>query len=270
MTARDYPIIAALLILALFIWIHDLSWMMQPADTLPILLAIPCMFWLGSPWKFLPGAFRVPTGGLAVTTGAFIIGIVTGWMFLLAISWTVLLWSWLSIRIEPADRRRIAKLLILPLMAFPWLLLDAQAVGWWFRLSGSWAAGEFFSLTGFHVVQDGTRLLIQGLPVEVTAACSGMHSLQSMLIAGSALAYIILGHHPIYWLNLPLLVVISWIANTVRIVAIALAALAVSPEFAAGLFHEWGGWGVLILMFGLCWAIFTLQRTLLNNKTAQA
>ncbi len=66
-----------------------------------------------------------------------------------AISWTVLLWSWLSIRIEPADRRRIAKLLILPLMAFPWLLLDAQAVGWWFK--AFWQLGSWRILLSYRV-----------------------------------------------------------------------------------------------------------------------
>jgi len=215
----------------------------------------------------MSGMFRLTTAGLTLAVAGFTLGILTGWTFPLALGWTALLWSWISVRIVPDERQRINKLLILPFMAFPWLVLDAQTIGWWFRLSGSWAAGKFFSLAGFNALQEGTRLLVQGLPVDVSASCSGLNALQSMLIAGSALAYILLGHNLVYWFNLPLLIVVSWIANTLRIIAIALAALAVSPKFAAGLFHEWGGWLVLIVMFFLCWALFTLQKSILINKT---
>jgi len=103
--------------------------------------------------------------------------------------------------------------------------------------------------------------MVQGLPVDVSAACSGLNVLQSMLIAGSTVAYIVLGHHPRYWFNIFLLIVFSWLANTIRIVAICIAALTLTPEFAAGLFHLWGGWLVLFLMFFLCWPIFSLQKT---------
>ena len=43
---------------------------------------------------------------------------------------------------------------------------------------------------GFNVLHEGTRIIVQGLPVGVGEACSGMNVLQSMLIAGSALAFL--------------------------------------------------------------------------------
>ena len=80
-----------------------------------------------------------------------------------------------------------------------------------------------------------------------------------MLIAGSVVCYLILGNSSRYWWNLPLLVVMSWLANTVRIICISAAAIWISPKFATGEFHMWGGWAVLLLMFCLCWFIFSLQ-----------
>ncbi|TCD48563.1 archaeosortase/exosortase family protein [Chlorobium sp. N1] len=269
MSKRDIPVIMLLALMAAFIWLRDLSWTDQPADSLPILLSLPLFVWLGAPWKLQPGPLRLSSKGLILIMTSLVTGVATGWSLMLAVGWTALLWIWLSARLAPEGRQRVRKLLILPLMAFPWLLLDAHAVGWWFRLSGSWAAGEFFSLIGFNAVHEGTRVLVEGLPIDVSPACSGINALQSMLIAGSSLAYIILGHHPAYWLNLPLLIVISWIANTLRIITITFAALVVSPEFASGVFHGWGGWSVLLLMFGLSWVLFTLQRNTLIEKSAR-
>ena len=262
MTSRDRFIVGALSLLALFIWIRDLSWISAASDTFPLLVALPLFCWLGTPWRFRPMELRLAPGVLALSVAGFLLGGATGMTLFFSLGWTALLWSWLSVRLEPESLRRALRLLILPVMAFPWIVLDGEALGWWFRLSGSWVAGTFISMLGFDVVQEGTRLLVQGLPIEVSAACSGMNTLQSMLIAGSALAYMILGNRPAYWFNLPLLVVAAWMANTLRIFAICLAVLFVSPAFASGAFHEWGGWAVLILMFLLCAVAFSLQTRL--------
>ena len=82
-----------------------------------------------------------------------------------------------------------------------------------------------------------------------------------MLIAGSMLAFIFLGKQPNYWRNLPALVALAWLANTFRILTLCIAALSAGPEFAQGVFHTWGGWLVLVLMFLLCWPLFAFQRT---------
>ena len=53
MTKKDYSVLAALVALALFIWLRDTSWMSSAEDTLPILIALPVFYWLGKPWKFI-------------------------------------------------------------------------------------------------------------------------------------------------------------------------------------------------------------------------
>ena len=56
---------------------------------------------------------------------------------------------------------------------------------------------------------------------------------------------------------LPILVAAAWIANTLRVILIAWAALEVGPAFAMGPFHEWGGWVIILVMFALCWLLFS-------------
>lgn len=255
----DYPLIAILVALALFIWLRDTSWMTSSDDTLPILVAIPLFVWLGRPWIVLdhPNPISVPKIFLTVTL--FLLGIVINSTLTLTLGWTTLLWTWISSRVDQRRLPDLRKLLILPIMAFPWIALDADRIGWWFRLTGAWAAGKFFEIVGAEITQEGTMLVLNGLPISVEVACAGLNTLQSMLIAGTVVAYITLGNTPRYWWNLPLLVIISWFANTTRIILISSAAILISPKFALGYFHQIGGWGVLVLMFGLCWLIFHLQ-----------
>jgi exosortase/archaeosortase family protein len=261
MNRRDGAFVAMLLLLAGFVWVRDRSWMSSAADALPIVCALPLFVWLAGPWRFRSRPTPLSPGWLMGSGLVFLSGIVADATLLLALGWTSLLWAWLSVRLAPSRLPAVKRLMILPVLAFPWLVLDGQAVGWWFRISGAWVAGGLFSLAGLDVVRDGTRLLVEGLPVDVSAACAGLNTLQAMLIAGTSAAYLFLGNHSGYWPNILLLALFSWMANTFRIIAICLAALTVSPAFAAGLFHRWGGWLVLFVMFGLCCWIFFLQNT---------
>ena len=157
---------------------------------------------------------------------------------------------------------------ILPLAGFPWIALDLQPLGWWFRLTGAHASEILFSGLGFEVTREGTSLLVQGMPVEVSAACAGMNALQSVLIAGAFLAYVLLGKTKAYHWNLLLLLPLAWCANTARIVTITAAAMTWGRDFAMGMFHTWGGLLVLILMFMACWIAFQWQANVLANRLA--
>lgn len=261
MTRRtDVFVILFLLLLAAFIWLRDTSWISTSDDTLPILVAVPLFWWVGSPWKFRPDPLPLSTHWIAISIVLFAIGIALNFTLVLTLGWLALLWGWLSARLAPETLPSVKKLMILPLMAFPWIALDADRVGWWFRLSGAWVTAHFFEFLGYDVKQEGTRLLVNDVLISVEVACAGLNTLQSMLIAGSLVAYLILGNSSRYWWNLPILVLMSWVANTARIIFISILALTVSPKFATGEFHIWGGWALLLLMFCLCWLIFALQK----------
>lgn len=260
MNRKDYGILFALGLLSLFVWLRDRTWMSAAEDTLPILVGIPVFYWFGKPWQFIEDKPLVmPTGGLAGTAVLFLIGIVAESTLLFALGWTWLLWAWLKQRLPVERHSSIKKLLILPLMSFPWVTLDLQQVGWWFRISAAWVTASLFSLLGFDVKYEGTAITIDQLPINVEVACAGLNTLQSMLIAGSVIAYVILGQTNRYWPNVALIVLIAWIANTSRIILLSAVALAFGREFALGAFHTWGGWFILVMMFVLCWLLFEAQ-----------
>ena len=265
MTGKDRFMLTLLAFLGVLIWVRDLRWLTFPEDSLPILLGFPLFLWLGRPWSFRPRGSPMRVRVLVLAVVLFTLGALFDFTLLLVLGWATLFWDWLHSRLGQASLPRVRQLLVLPVLSFPWIILDGQAIGWWFRLSGAWVAGHIFSSTGFDVSREGTFLVVQNLPVDIGAPCSGLNTLQAMLMAGAVVAYLELGGRNRYWWNLPLMVPMAWMANTLRIVAICAAALAVSAEFAMGLAHTLGGWLVICVMFFLCWALFAAQRTRLSG-----
>ncbi len=266
MTAKDWSWLGFLALGAVAVWIRDSRWTSEASDVLPAIAGFPLMLWLGAPWRFAPVPFRLHGPALAVAAVAALLGSALHLTFFFALGWTAALWAWLRPRLPPQDHRRIARLLVLPLAAFPWIALDLQPLGWWFRLTGAHATEILFATLGFEVSREGTHLLVQHMPIEVSAACAGMNALQSVLIAGAFFAYLLLGKTNAYAWNLLLLVPLAWLANTARIIAITAAALTWGRDFAMGMFHTWGGLLVLILMFTLCWAAFQWQANLFTHR----
>lgn len=258
-TRQDVFFIGCLVVLALFIWLRDTTWISSTDDTIPILVALPLFFWFGRPWKLTNNPPPVSWVQVLLITLTFLVGIVSNLTIILATAWTLLLWTWLSPRLDTHYRDSVKKLLILPFLAFPWMTLDAVNLGWWFRLSGAWTTSQIYLMAGLDVTREGTQLLVNHLSLSIDSACAGLNTLQSMLIIGSSVAFLILGNSSRYWWNLPLLFVMAWLANLLRILTLSTAALVISPDFAMGPFHTWGGWFVLIIMFLLCWLIFSLQ-----------
>lgn len=257
MKRQDYLILLGLALLASFIWLRDMAWVTSADDVLPILIALPLFMWLGVPWRWKDDTPTYSLKYLLAGTALFSAGIGLNLTLLLVAGWVVFLSVWLIARLQEDSLPAYYKLLVLPLLAFPWISLDLDRVGWWFRLSGSWVAEVVLSALGFAVVREGTLLNINGLFISIEVACAGLNTLQSMLISGTCVAFIFLGQTPIYWLSFPLLVALAWVANTIRIIVICLLGLLISPAFVMGPFHVWGSWGVIMLMFALCWVVLS-------------
>ena len=267
MKSQDWTWLAGLFALSVYVWFRDRTWWGAAEDVLPILAALPLMVWLGHPWKFqLIGKSFPKIGLLMLAAILLVLGAVLDLCLPAALAWIVVFGCWMGYRLEPAGRMRVCRLLPLALLAFPWVTLDFQLVGWWFRLSSAVTVENLFSWIGFSVTRTGVELLVQGLPISVDAACSGLKALQSLLIAGVALTYVIVGNSPHYWINLPLLIPLAWLANTARILSICVAAMTWGSDFAMGVFHAWGGLAVLVVMFGLCWALLRFQQKKLSRS----
>lgn len=153
--------------------------------------------------------------------------------------------------------RSIAPLLAVALAAFPWILHDANGLGWWFRLTAAAVARGFFGLLGFQPTGEGTALTVQGIDIGVDAACAGMGSLQAMLVAGTI--YLTRGPVPssAWFPRVLALFPLAWFANAARVIALGLAALTGGAEFATGAMHEIIGWTVLLFVYSTCIALLT-------------
>lgn len=254
MKRGDHLWLGGLLIGAGLIWLHDLSWLPVASETLPVLAALPLFVWLGAPWRFRPEPFEFHAKTLGAAGVLLAVGFALDLTFLLAAAWTLALWSWLRARVV-GERASLSRLVLLPLMAFPWLTLDLAPLGWWFRLTAAWAADYLFGALGFVVVRQGTNLLVHGLPIEVAPVCAGMNSLQSVLIAGIVLAWLYLGRSRWFWLSLATLPMLAWMANVARICSVVAMALSWGTSFARGWFHEVGGWLVVMVVFFGWWLL---------------
>ena len=244
---------------AVFIWVHDRTWLTSSDEVLPLLAAPAVFLWLGTPWRgWQKGDAPINFKLLVTALVIFILGLALDVTLLLARAWTLAMWSWLAVNIPPKEVLAMRRLLIFPLLAFPWLALDLPSLGWWFRLSAAWSAEHLFMLLGLTVTREGTQIVVQNFPVDVSAACAGLKVLQAMLVAGGLMAFVQLGRSRWYWPAIFVLPLVAWLANTLRVVMLSTVALTFGADAASGWFHEWGGWLILIVMFGLCGAAFAV------------
>lgn len=258
---------AVLLALALFIWLRDRQWARDAQDTLPCLLAFPAAYWLGRPWSWRDTPQPTPPSGIAAVAAIFLAGIALDSALVLAIAWTLALAVWLRSSLSEDAWPRVRPLLVIAGLGFPWVYLDAQPLGWWFRISGAAAVGAAFQAIGIGVRQQGTSLLIQGMPMDIEPACSGLNALQSLLLGGAAMAYIFFGPSRRFWLNIPLLLPAAWLANTLRLIVICISGLSYGVPFAMGVFHKTGGWMVIVTAFAGLSLLFSSQTAERNAAT---
>lgn len=272
MKKQDLLIFGGLAGLGAFIWMRDLRWWDTVGDTLPILTALPLFYWLGRPWVRRPGAtLRLTTRPALLAAALFPAGIILDSGFALALGWTALLWSWLSATFAESPGAFLRKLLILPVLSFPWLMADFERISWWFRLSGAAATEKLLLLGGAPIVREGTFLWANGLALSVEPACSGVNGLQSMLVAGGVLLYLKLRHTVLFWWNLPVLAGAAWLAHLFRIMIAALCGVMLDPDTAlrwVGPVHAFAGWLGLVGGFVLCYGWFALQASWLTPTRA--
>jgi exosortase/archaeosortase family protein len=223
------------LLFALFplIWLLDLSWWALSPDVVLVAALIP-LAWIWAERNPDPVDAAGPSAmGTLVAVALCALGIFMQSMTMMAFTW-----SWLAVvyLLPPTSISR-SRLWVLCAGAFPWVLIDAELVGWWFRLSGADLTGWLFYIAGMEVVARGTQLEIEGLPISIEAACGGLQMLQVLMSAGVALTLIRFPRERGFWFMLGLLPVLAWISNTFRIIVISAWGVAFGADAAAGLFH---------------------------------
>lgn len=245
-TKKLWTVVPSGLLLALFplIWCLDLRWWRLSPDVILVAGVLP-LAWYWAHNNPAPGLAHKPSALATIRAGVFCaLGIVMQSMTVMAFSW-----SWLAVHyLLPSTSISRMRLWVLCAGAFPWVLIEAEWIGWWFRLSGASLTGWLFHFGGMEVWVRGTQLEIEGLPISIEAACGGLQLLQVLISAGVALTLIRFPRERSFWWMLALLPLLAWVANTLRILVITAWGVAFGAQAAAGAFHTWGALLVLVAL----------------------
>lgn len=228
--------------------------------------ALGLFLMLGSPWQFQPAREASNYPALALAAFGLVVGLVSDLLLPISIAWSALLWAWLSCRLPEEARARVRRLLLLTLLIFPWADLDIKPVHWAMRLSAAVVAQYTLSGVGLPTTRQGTMLYVAGQPVEISEQCAGGETLHAMLVIGLASAFVYLDRRQAIAPWLPLLCGFAWLANTLRVLLIAIAAVywLDSPYFTW--VHDAGGWLVVAFMLVFCMSLFSARNRWLRTS----
>jgi exosortase/archaeosortase family protein len=237
----------ALAIAAVMIWLRDFRWWENAVDTLPLAFGLPLAWHFGRPWK-ISEVVLTKRGKVLSIAGAivFAAGWIGGNCTLLSFAWTLMAAVWAYRAFEPRARR--GRLVWLLLFSFPWLVLDWQIIGWWFRISSAAVTELIFHHMQMPVIREGTSIAVLGVPVEIEAACAGWNLLQLTLLAGVAMGTSELRSGGRFAVLLAALPVIAWLANLLRILVLTGIALSYGTGIAKGAVHGLTGLAILAVV----------------------
>lgn len=250
-------------------WLQDGTWREAWDTSIVCGLMLPVGYWLGRPWKLCSQSGGPAIGTWMGASGLLMLGAAFGINLCGALAASLLLWGWLKPRLETEDRQRVRRLLVLFVLSFPWVVNDARWLGWWFRISGAAMAEGVLSITGWPVHREGVSLLVKGQPVEVGAACSGLNSLQMLMILGTVLMVWSACGERKFWWGVCALPGFAWVMNTSRIVAIAVTAVVCGPEFATGTYHDVESYVIAGLAIGVVYWLAGGGTILERNREAR-
>jgi exosortase len=154
-----------------------------------------------------------------------------GWRLLRATTFPILYLVFLF----PVPRRLDDLYVVLPLQRF-----------------AAWVAETTIRAVSIPVVREGNVIEVPGIRLFVEEACSGIHSLYSLLALGTAVVFVF-RYRPVVRVVLMLSTVpIAILANVIRVAGTGILAHAVSVKAAEGFSHYVAG----LVVFGLGLAIF--------------
>ncbi len=148
--------------------------------------------------------------------------------------------------------RTLALPLLLLFTMIPLPMIVYNNVSTPLQLFASDTAAKFIQSLGVTVYRDGNVIDLATIQLGVEEACSGLHSLSSMVIAGSLLGVLLCrqvgSRVALVFLSVP----IALCANILRITGTALLA-GYNPKFAMGFYHVFSGWLIFVFgFFSLC------------------
>jgi exosortase len=142
----------------------------------------------------------------------------------------------------------------LPAIAFDSLALPLQL------LASSWAE-TFLRLCGVPVFREGNVLQLSFHTLNVSEACSGIRSLNSLLALALMLGYFIPMRRWVRVIFVLSAIPIALVMNAARVAGTGLLGLWFGERAAEGFFHTFSGWAIFIVAFVLlCGEMSIFQR----------
>jgi exosortase len=211
---------------------------------------------------------NVRTGSALLAMAVFVAGFVSGWSaslpsdVQLSIRMFALVLAWIGAFVL-CFGSRVSRSVLFPLcflfglVPFPQLALNE--IVRLLQQGSAWTAYVLFAAVGIPVAQDGVRLTIPGLTVEVAQECSSIRSSSMLLVTTMVLAQLLLRSPWRKVLVIGVGVPLSVAKNGLRIFTIAMLGTRVDPEYLTGRLHHDGGivffTVALIGVFVLLWIL---------------
>lgn len=139
------------------------------------------------------------------------------------------------------------------MIPLPSMIFDPVA----FRLQLFAAKAATFCLQTLQIpiLREGSLIYLTASIMDVTEACSGIRSLMSLMALGTVLAYITQEENWKRAVLIAFTIPIVILANALRVTGTGILADFFGEEMAQGFYHNFSGWLVFVLAFGLLLAI---------------
>jgi len=166
---------------------------------------------------------------------------------------------------------RVSKSLLFPLGFLFWFVpLPAfllNAIVGFLQQGSAYAAQLLFAVVGVPVMQDGIRLTIPGLTVEVAQECSSIRSSMILLVTTMVLAQLFLRSPWRKAFVIAAAVPLSLAKNGLRIFTIAMLGTRVDPAFLTGKLHHNGGVIFLAIAVAIIFLLLWILREQRSGRT---
>jgi len=221
-------------------------------------VVLPIALWLA--WRqrdrLRSLALHPSAAGLVIVAGSlllYVFGIVGAEIFVTRVSLLgviagsiVFCFGWAQLRVLAF---RVAFLLFMippPAIVFGDVALSLQ-------LLASRLGEGMLRTAGVAVLRDGNVLTLGNVTLQVTEACSGIHSMMSLVTIASLFAYLFEGGNGRRVLFVLAAIPLAIVLNGVRIAAAGLAATHFGPEAAEGPMHLASGWIIFVVGLVCMW-----------------
>ena len=226
--------------------------------------------WLGRERTFSIPA-RPDARGLAViflSCLMFLLGKLGAEYFITRVSLVVLLgglaltfWGWARSRTLSFPMLLLLTMIPLPMLVYSRITLPLQ-------LFSSEASSAIVQFLGGSIYRDGNVLYLPHTTLGVAEACSGLHSLESLIVAA-----LLLGFTMCTRLTSRVLLVIMAVptaigVNIARVTGTVFLA-DINTDYAEGFYHAFAGWFVFLIGFGCTYVVAAILHRWLDGPSKQ-